>query len=296
MKKKNIGIIAATILVVTFGSASLMLSMSHTFGAVQKNLSGVGEIATNVGKPVVDAEEKDEVKAELNLPKDERIKLYSDMENDVALDAVTKLSLVYEGQNVTIKDGLLTKEEAMDVATQIMNYIYGYVDETILSPYKIDKTKYEYKIQRQYRNQNQLDYGVFVLENDNIMCTIGITFKDEPVLTAFARDGFVDLYGDERVIPDEYLVENWCMTTEQRDTIYDEYLDESKHIIEEVLGLATIAEGYKNVDSNTYFKANDAWSNVNFGYVLNDGTYVNVFYNRVNQEWNGFLIAGYVEE
>ncbi len=296
MKKKNIGIIAATILVVAGGSVSLMLSMSQTFGAVQKNLSGVDEIATNVGKPVVDAEEKDEVKAELNLPKDERIKLYSDMENDVALDAVAKLSLVYEGQNVTIKDGLLTKEEAMDVATQIMNYIYGYVDETILSPYKIDKTKYEYKIQRQYRNQNEPDYGVFVLENDNIMCTIGITFKDEPVLTAFARDGFIDLCGYEKEIPDEYLVENWCMTTEQRVAIYDEYLDESKHIIEEVLGLATIVEDYKNVDSSTYFKTNDDWSNVNFGYVLADGTYVNVFYNRVNQEWNGFLIAGYVEE
>ncbi len=296
MKKKNIGIVAVTILVVAGGSVSLMLSMSQTFGAVHKDLSGAAEIATNVGEPVVNTETKDVAKAELNLPKDERIKLYSQMETSEAVDNVAKLSFVYEGQNVTIKDGLLTKEEAVDVATQIMDYVYGYVDETILTPYEIDKTKYEYKIQRQYRNQNEPDYGVFLMENDSIMCTINITFKEEPTLTAFARDGFIDLCGYENPIPDEYLVENWCMTTEQRAAIYDEYLDESKYIVEEVLGLAEISEEYKDVDSSTYFKANDDWSNVNFGYVLADGTYVNVFYNRVNQMWNGFLIAGYVEE
>lgn len=296
MKKKNIGIIAATILVVAGGSVSLMLTMSQTFGAVRKGLSGYVEIATNVGEPVINTEAKNEAKAELNLPKDERIKLYSHMETNVAVDDVTKISLVYEGQNATIKDGLLTKEEAVDVAIQIMDYVYGYVDEIILTPYEIDKAKYEYKILRQYRNQNEADYGVFVMENDNIVCTIGITLKDEPTLTAFARDGLIDLYGYENSIPDEYLVENWCMTTEQRAAIYDEYLDESKYIVEEVLGLETIKESYKDVDSSTYFKANDDWSNVNFGYVLADGTYVNVFYNRVNQMWNGFLIAGYVEE
>lgn len=296
MKKKNIGVIATTILVVACGSMSLMLSMSQTFGAVQKDLSGVVEIATNVGEPMVNTEENGNVSVGLDLPKDERIKLFSEMETGVVVDDVKMLSLVYKGQNVTIKDGLLTKEEAADVATHIMDYVYGYVDETILTPYEIDKTKYDYKIQRQYRNQDAPDYSVCLMENNSIMCTIGITIKDEPILTAFARDGFIDLSGYENEIPDEYLVENWCMTTEQRAAIYDEYLDESKHIVEEVLGLAEITEDYKNVDSSTYFEANDDWSNVNFGYVLSDGTYVNVFYNRVNQMWNGFLIAGYVEE
>lgn len=296
MKKKNIGIIATTILVVACGSVSLMLSMSQTFGAVHKDLSGATEITTYAGQLVVNTQTKDEVKVELNLPKDERIKLYSQMETNVAVDDVTMLSLVYEGQNVTIKDGLLTKEEVIDVATQIMDYVYGYVDKTILTPYEIDKSKYEYKIQRQYRNQDAPDYSVCLMENNSIMCTIGITLKDEPALTAFARDSFIDLCGYENVIPDEYLVKNWCMTTEQRTAIYDEYLDESKYIVEEVLGLAVITEDYKDVDSSTYFIADDSWSNVNFGYVLADGSYINVFYNRVNQMWNGFLIAGYVEE
>lgn len=294
MKKKNIGIIATTILVVACGSLSLMLSMSQTFGAVQNDLSGDVEITTNVGQPVVNTEESDS--EGLDLPKDERIKLYSEMETILNVDNIVELSCVYEGQSVTVKDGLLTKEEAIDVATQIMDFVYGYVDETILTPYEIDKTKYKYKIQRQYRNQDVPDYSVCLMENNSIMCTIGITFKDEPILTAFARDGFIDLCGGEKEIPKEYLVENWCMATEQRTAIYDEYLEESKHIVEEVLGLAAITEDYKNVDSSTYFKADDDWSNVNFGYVLIDGTYVNVFYNRVNQMWNGFLIAGYVEE
>ncbi len=115
-------------------------------------------------------------------------------------------------------------------------------------------------------------------------------------ITSFARDGFIDLYGNENVIPEEFLVKNWCLTTEQRIAIYDEYFEESKYIVEEVLGLPAITDDYKDVNYSTYFDATDEWSNVSFGYVLADGTYVKVFYNRVNQKWNGFLIAGYIAE
>ncbi len=294
MKKNNLGIIATTLFVVGCGSLTLILSMSQTFGAVQNNLSGDAKLSTNVGAPVIDAEKNAEIG--LDLPKDKRVKLYSEMNAIPNIDNTIELSYVYDGQNVTIRDGMLTKEEAYAVANKIMDFVYGYVDESIFTPYEIDKTKYEYMIQRQYGNQNKSDYGVFLVNDDMVLCTIGVTIENELMLTSFARDGLIDLYGNENVIPEEFLVKNWCITTEQRTEIYDEYFEQSKYIVEEVLGLPAITDDYKDVNYSTYFNVTDEWSNVSFGYVLTDGTYVNVFYNRVNQKWNGFSIAGYIAE
>ena len=72
-----------------------------------------------------------------------------------------------------------------------------------------------------------------------------------------------------------------------------EYFDKSKEIIEDVLGLASIKNEVRNIESISYFHADTVWSTVTFGYVLDNGLYVKVFYNRVNQMWDGYCIAGY---
>ena len=55
-------------------------------------------------------------------------------------------------------------------------------------------------------------------------------------------------------------------------------------------------EEVKDVNSITYFDADNDCSTVTFGYVLENGLYVKVFYNRINQMWDGFAIAGYHED
>ena len=284
MKRKSIGLIVATLVVVSIGSRSLWLSVTQVKGAVKKELSGNTEIGMeSVGTDVIG--------------EDSSI-VYFDgaSSNDISSNNpsdVTLVSGVYQGQAISVIDGLTDKENAWENATEIMDYIYDYVDKNIFAPCEIDKSEYKYSIQRQYHEQNGVNYGVFLLKGEKIICTIGICLEEEPVLTSFARDGLVDLYGGVRKIPTEYLVENWCKTSEQRERIYGEYLVFSKEIIEDMLGLPSINEAKKDINCITYFEADDSWSTVTFGYVLEDGLYVKVFYNRVNQMWDGFEISGY---
>lgn len=209
-------------------------------------------------------------------------------------DGLGKTSFVYEGKRVGIEDALLEKEDALENGKKIMDFVYDYVDKTIFEPYEIDKTQYNYSIRRQYHMVEGVNYAVFLHEktNSEILATIGILIEEEPVLQSFARDGLIELVYGSGEIPKTYWVKNWCETMEKREMIYTQYLEESKKIIT-MLGLPPIVEEIKNLDSISYFDADNGWSTVTFGYVLEDGTYVKIFYNRINGKWNGFSIAGY---
>ena len=138
---------------------------------------------------------------------------------------------------------------------------------------------------------------MFVKKEGDIIWSVGISLEEEPKVYTFAMDGLIDLYGaKDNPIPKEYLVENWCKTSEQKEAIYNDYFETSRKLIEETLGLAAIRTDVKDLECASYFDADNDWSTVCFGYVLEDGLYVKVFYNRVNQKWDGFVIAGYYRD
>ncbi len=307
MKIKNLGLIATTIAIVGCGSLALVASMSQIKGAVQNEADVDIEIATNVGTNHVNVEEvetKDKVNKvyEFENSVDKAIKQYvlDDTERPEELWNVAKITSVYEGKVVSIRDGLVTKDEAISNLTKIMDYIYSYVDEHFLVSNDIDKTALEYDIQRQYHmvyGDEAISYAVFATKDEKIVCLIGIVVDGETKLRTFAMDGLVDLYGGvENEIPEDYLIANWCATNEQRQEIYNEYFTKSEAIIKDMLGMPDIRKEIVDVDCGSYFNANDSWSKICFGYVLEDGTYIKIFYNRVNGKWIGYTIGGYYQE
>ena len=295
MKRKSIGLIVATLVVVAMGSVSLGFSVTQVKGAVQKELSG----STELGMDYTSTDVIGDVLEEPAYPsKEDASIIYFDgnSSNNVSSSTsgeVAYVSGIYQGQQISILDGLTDKDTAWKNATQIMDYIFEFVDKTIFAQCEIDKTEYTYNIQRQYHKYYGVNYGVFLLQDNDVICTIGICLEDEPVLTSFSRDGLVDLRGGVQAIPVEYQAEVWCKTAEQREQIYGEYFSSSKEIIENMLGLPAINEAIRDINCITYFEVDDVWSTVTFGYVLDNGLYVKVFYNRVNQMWDGFVISGY---
>lgn len=303
--------VIATLAIVGVGSLLLSLSTNWIMADTQEELSSQKEIVSNEEKelteiPIAAVENQNEEKRITEIP----IEAAENQNEEVYNQRLQELEIVEEqleerqrelevelaatyfvycGQSVIVKDSLVDKDIAEENGKKIMDFIFDYVDKTILVPYEIDKTAYTYKILRQYQVEDRIHYAVFLLQEDQILCTIGIDLEDETKLVTFARDGLVELYGGSKDIPKEYLIKNWCNTDEKKEEIYNEYYDSSKEIIEEVLGLSPIDEEIK-VSGTRYFKADDEWSIVEFGYVLEDGTYVKVFYNRVNQMWDGFVI------
>lgn len=76
--------------------------------------------------------------------------------------------MIYRRKIVTIDDGIVTKFEAIENMKN-MDYIYSYVDEHIFTPYGIDKSAYEFEIQRQFGRMYEdedVDYGVFLMKDD----------------------------------------------------------------------------------------------------------------------------------
>lgn len=310
MKIKSIGLAVSTIAIVGWGSLVLASSMNQIKSAVQNEAGGEAEISTNVGTAHVSVKEEDTVKKidkvdvvlEFENNFDSAIKLYIESDSDEyeRVEGVAEVKHIYEGKTVSIRDGLATKEKAVNNIIKIMDYLYSYVDEHFFIPLGIDKNDYEYGIQRQYHmnyEDNTVSYSVLLKLQGRGGCTIGVNLGEEVNLRTFAMDGLVGLYGGVgKDIPEEYLVKNWCATTEQRTEIYNQYFTKSKDIVENFLGLSVIREEIVDVDCGSYFNADDSWSEVCFGYVLEDGTYIKVFYNRVNGEWIGFCIAGCYEE
>lgn len=303
MRRKNTGTLFTTLGIICGGAVCLALSMTQIMGAIQKDLSGAAQL-TAESKEVeeqhieADDEESSRIIEELKRNIDRKVKLYSSDStnyNTNTSDDVMELPYVYEGQEIKVRDGLLTEAEALENATKVMDFIYSYVDEAIFQTYGIDKNAYSYKIQRQFWRTDTVYYAVFLLDEDAIMASVGVELGEEPVMISFTRDGIIGGASTTVDIPDEYLIKNWCATTEQREAIYAEYYDKSKDVVENVLGLAAIREDVNNVDSVTYFDVGDTWSTVTFGYVLEDGMYVKVFYNKINGMFDGYAIAGYYE-
>lgn len=290
MKKQKIGIVVITLAIVGLGGLLFSFSTNKIMADMQGNLSEERELVSNEQQELEESLSEYQEKLE-NLAEQLQLKLQLIEEMSVEIQGrIATTSFVYYGQNVHVKDGLLEEDIAKENGIKIMDFIFDYVDQKIFTLYEIDKTAYTYEIQRQYQEKDGIHYGVFMKQQDRIICTIGIDLNDEPVLTSFARDGLVDLCGGEKEIPESYLVKKWCNTEAKKEAIYNEYYDSSKDVIENVLGLSPIKEEKIDVNNKKYFSADDDWSAVVFGYELEDGTYIRVFYNRVNQMWDGFVL------
>lgn len=269
MKNKKLSMVILTLVIVGIGAGMLLWSTNWIMADVQEGVESSEDIVTT------EEEQGEEVNVET-----------------VILDfSIATAEFVYYGQDVSIKDDMVEKETAIQNAQIIMDFIFDYVDKTILTPYGIDKTAYTYDIQRQNDENKGLCYGVFLKKEGSIECTIGVCLDNGIKMDAFARDGLIDLYGGfENPIPEEYLVENWCNDTATKEAIYDAYYESSKEMIEDVLGLAPIDDSFRDVSKDSCFYAGNDWSTVRFGYRLTDGTEISIFYNRVNQMWDGFSI------
>lgn len=278
MKNKKVSMILLTLAIAGAGAGFLFCSSNWIMADVQEKMGSAGDIVA-VDKV---ATENDTVLEEENYPLQE--------DYYAGLASISTASFVYYGQEVYVKDDKVEKEVAIENATKIMDYVFNEIDTLLLTPYQIDKTKYTYSIQRQ-SDENRISYGVFLMEKGRIQCTIGVRLDDGIEMDAFARDGLIQLYGDEEhPIPKEYLSENWCNNRQKKEDIYDAYYEKSKEIIENVLGLASIDDSYRDVSKKSCFSVDDIWSTVTFGYHLTDGTEITVFYNRVNGMWDGFCI------
>lgn len=288
MKRDTFGLIMITIAIIGIGSAVLSGSMTQVKGAVQDKLSG----NLQMDGP---AERKDTENITFPTGYDADI-IEWEMDLDYTINEVVKTYVFYQGQLVSIEDSLLNRENAVQNAEKIMEFIFTYVEDMFLQPCAIDKTAYTYQIQRQYARQDCVYYSVFMNQNSKTKCSIGVYLDETPKLRCFSRDGLIHLAGGaDCEIPDEFLEYNWSETTEKREAIYDAYLEQSKEIIA-ALGLAPVMEHIRDVNNSSYFSVGDSWSTVTFGYVLEDGTYVKVFYNRINGLWDGIVIAGYHKE
>lgn len=283
MKNKKLSVLFLTLVIVGMGAGMLLWSTNWIMVDAQEDVESTEEI-------VATEEERTEMDEKLN-----DIAALEDALRELQ-EQYTELSIataefVYYGQSVSIKDDMVEKETAIEIGQKIMDFIFDYVDKTILTPYGIDKTAYIYDIQRQDVENKSQCYGVFLKKEGNIVCTIGVCLDNGIEMDAFARDGLIDLYGGfENPIPEEYLVENWCNDIQKKEEIYDAYYESSKEIIENVLGFAPIDDAFCDVSKDSCFHASNDWSTVRFGYRLTDGTEITVFYNRINQMWDGFCI------
>lgn len=276
MKKKR-NMLFLTLAIAGIGAGALFLSSNWVMASVQDRLGMSGEIVAS------QEDSKEQPIETITIPE------YMEKDYYEGLKSLAKATLVYYGQNVYVKDDMEKKEVATTRGNQIMDFIFGdYMEEKFFKPCGIDKTEYTYSIQRQPDEEN-IRYGVFLMKEGRILCTIGVLLGDEISLRAFARDGLIDLRGaEDNPIPEEYLTQNWCDTREKKEAIYDAYFESSKEVIENVLGLASIDTSFNDVTKTSCFAADDDWSTVTLGYQLEDDTYITVSYNRVNQMWDGF--------
>lgn len=339
MKKKNLGIIAATLVVVAAGSITLIFSMTKVKDTVQDELSSSTQMTTSQGESLammdstdpegeslamIDstdfeserAKEQEQDQKEENLwqeiqsllqemaergnEKAEVLALktekelewerwWSNYSHGEGLEYATtiwenEVNYVYEGQNVTVYDALSSKEEAEKNSKKIMDYIYDHVDEKLLVPNEIDKTEYTYGFTRQVSNADYVDYGVSLRKGEREICSIGVHLEEEPVLDCFFINGNIK-------IPEGFDMENWCSTTAEKEAAYAKYLDQSKSIVGDVLGLSPIVEAQRNLESMVYFEVSQDIQTVTFGYILEDGSYIQVFYNLIDESWKGFVLV-----
>lgn len=292
--KKMLSSVCLTLMIVGVGAALFLWSTSWIMEEVQDGVESSEEIVSTENTV-----NEEEITLVVEIPEggdeeEERQKLQealAEMKRQYEELSIATAEFVYYGQSVSIRDDMVEKETAMEKGQKIMDFVFDYVDKTVLTPYGIDKTAYTYDIQRQDIENKGQYYGVYLKKGGNIECTIGVCLDNGIEMDAFARDGLIDLYGgSQNPIPEEYLVENWCNDSQKKEEIYDTYYESSKEIIENVLGLKPIDDSFRDVSKDNCFYADDQWSRVVFGYRLEDRTEIRIFYNRVNQMWDGFYI------
>lgn len=292
MRNREIGILLSSLIIIMLGSVGLIFSITQIKATVHGDAGSNVTLGTEVAMQIVDVKDDS-----YSTKEDENIvfynhRLYPGYPLNNNLETASRVNLIYQGVEVVITDAILEKEAAQRNSILIMDYIFDYVDQVFLKPYGIDKTAYSYEMQRQYRNGENVYYAVFLIGDNIIQCTLGIELQDSPKLYSFSRDGLVDLCKPSKT-PEEFRVENWCRSTSERENVYADYLQESQDFIVDILGMPSILTGVKDVDCISYFEVEKSYSNVILGYVLEDGTYIKLFYNRVNHMWNGFSIDGY---
>ena len=334
MKRKKIGLLAITLGVVGIGSLSLIFSMEQIKNSVENKVELDTQITSYIEKETtVRNKLEEELMAHMQISQEEEERIQMVQEQQIEAELVLHMQeesicywnealaeqekekqswdllqeseedfiytpevmYMYNGQKVKVHDTLVYKEEAEENSRKIMDFVWDYVDETILIPYGIDKTEYEYSITRQYDYPEIIKYAVCLEKVGYVQCTMGVILAKEPILLDFTMDGMVSLCSGSE-IPEAYRVENWCQTLEEKEEIYQKNYEISKNLIENQIGLSPILETKKNVENRAYFSAAASNSYMYIGYVLEDGTYVRVFYNRVNGELIGFAIMGYHEE
>ena len=255
MKKKTLSVLFLTLVIAGMGAGMLLWSTNWIMAEAQEDVASTeeivateeertemvkslnditvledalreatGEVAIELPAGITEEQEIEMLQKALLAALEEREEHYEEL-------SIATAEFVYYGQSVSIKDDMLEKETAIETGQEIMDFIFDYVDKTILTPYGIDKTAYIYDIQCQDVEGKGQCYGVFLKKEDNIECTIGVCIDNGIEMDAFARDGQIDLYGGfENPIPEEYLVENWCNDTQKKEEIYDAYYESSKEI------------------------------------------------------------------
>lgn len=348
MKKKNLGIVAATLVVVAAGSITLVFSMTKIKGAVQEEFSSNTQITTTQGEclALVDStcseeeqykeqdmeelfmleleENESELEEQIQREKifqQELTLLLREMQErgnkNVAVVTVTTedgqeweywgslhlhegkielryemdqntVSYIYKGQNVVVYDALADKEEAKENSQRVMDFIFDYVDKKLFVPYEIDKTEYTYRFTRQVEMDimDCANYTINLEKNEEVVYTIEVCLDEELILESFSMDGC-----ENAKVPEEFDISSWCSTTAEKETVYDKYLEQSRTIVKDVLGLSSIVEAERNLESILYFEVQEEENRVIFGYVLEDGSYIRIFYNMIDESWEGFVLV-----
>ncbi len=215
MKNKKLSILFLTLAIAGMGAGLLLWSTNWLMANAQKSFASSGDI--------VDTEDEAEELAELlnkgDLDKEsERLQeALEELEGryEMLWKALTEeeersiatAEFVYYGQSVSIKDDMVEKETAIAIGQEIMDFIFDYVDKTILIPKGIDKTAYTYKIQRRDEEGSIPYYDVFLEKEEGIKCDIVAC----AIIIHIDNGIKMDLCSTSRIwsepIP-EYLIEN----------------------------------------------------------------------------------------
>ncbi len=299
------GIIAGlTAGIIAIGAAALGVSTTQAKNNIEKHMNqdelNLTDAAIEIGEMQDEANEpaatKDIVETTASEMPHSDIVIFDRIlaDTDESLKDMCKdFFLVYRGIYVNAYDAVDEKETAKDRVRDVIDILVDKVRPELLEPLGIALEEYDISIQRQLYSLDDMVYGVTLSVDERIKVSIVVDAEDGTVL-GFTRDGLVGLM-DGHEMPDEYLVENWAKDNSERLARYNEYYDKARDIIVNRLGLPDIYQVEVDPSSESFVLLDDSWSNVSFGYQLENGLFIRLIFNRVNGEWNGFVYYGYSE-
>lgn len=193
----------------------------------------------------------------------------------------------YLGHVITVYDSIEDTETARDNSEKVMDIVLHDLQTKILDTLHINAEEYDFTLHRQIQFPDKTCYGVAFEQKNTILISAIVNLDDHSIL-AFTMDGLVDLdYADS--IPKQYPAQNWAVTEEQKRTIYEDYLPLAQEIIENTLHYPSIGNPDFDPSNEDYIFIDEDSSNVRFGYPLENGEFIQLIFNRVNQKWNGFV-------